>query len=154
MRAVVYAGFREPIAVADVEDPRPNPDGAVTRVEATGLCRGDWHGWMGHGPDISRFPHVPGHELAGTVEAVGSDVRRVRPGDRVTVSFICACGTCAECVRGEHQGCERQRQPGVYGWGSVAGDGAIPHAALHGGGPPHAADFPAAPAPGGRLVTP
>ena len=53
MRAVVYEGFGEPISVAEVEDPRPATDGAVIRVEATGLCRSDWHGWMGHDPDIT-----------------------------------------------------------------------------------------------------
>ena len=52
----------------------------MVRVEATGLCRSDWHGWMGHDPDISRFPHVPGHELAGVVEAVGADVGAGAPG--------------------------------------------------------------------------
>jgi alcohol dehydrogenase len=127
----VYEGFAEPIAVSEVDDPRPTPEGAVIRVEATGLCRSDWHGWMGHDPDITRFPHVPGHELAGTVEAVGKAVRRVRPGDRVTVSFICACGSCVECVRGEHQVCERQRQPGFYDWGSFAEYVAIDHADLN-----------------------
>ena len=50
------------------------------RVEATGLCRSDWHGWKGHDPDVVAFPHVPGHELAGVVEAVGADVARWRAG--------------------------------------------------------------------------
>ena len=43
----------------------------VVKVEASGLCRSDWHGWMGHDPDI-QLPHVPGHELAGTIAAVGA----------------------------------------------------------------------------------
>src|SRR3954454_16288896 len=103
MRAVVYAGFREPIEVADVADPAPAPHGAVIRVVATGLCRSDWHGWMGHDPDIARFPHVAGHELAGVVEAVGANVTSRAPGERVTVPFVCACGTCAQCVAGDHQ---------------------------------------------------
>ena len=66
MRAVLYEGFGQPPAVATVPDPSPPSHGVVVRVEATGLCRSDWHGWMGHDPDIRRFPHVPGHELAGS----------------------------------------------------------------------------------------
>jgi alcohol dehydrogenase len=120
MRAVLYDGFGEPLRIEPVRDPEPPPHGAVIRVEATGLCRSDWHGWMGHDPDITAFPHVPGHELAGTVQAVGPDVRRHRPGDRVTVPFVCACGTCDQCVRGNHQVCDRQRQPGFTHWGSFA----------------------------------
>jgi alcohol dehydrogenase len=75
---------------------------------------------MGHDPDIQAFPHVPGHELAGTVEAVGAEVRHHARGDRVTVPFVCACGTCAQCVRVHHQICDRQRQPGFTHWGSFA----------------------------------
>ena len=60
MRAVVYEAFRQAPTVETVPDPAPPPHGAVVRVEASGLCRTDWHGWMGHDPDIRRFPHVPG----------------------------------------------------------------------------------------------
>jgi alcohol dehydrogenase len=120
MRAVLYDAFEEPLRIESVPDPEPPPHGAVIRVEATGLCRSDWHGWMGHDPDITAFPHVPGHELAGTVEAVGPDVTRHEPGERVTVPFVCACGTCEQCARGDHQICDRQRQPGFTHWGSFA----------------------------------
>jgi D-arabinose 1-dehydrogenase-like Zn-dependent alcohol dehydrogenase len=108
---------------------------------------------MGHDPDITRFPHVPGHELAGTVEAVGSDVRRVRPGDRVTVPFICACGTCAECVQGEHQVCERQTQPGFHGWGSFAEYVAVDQADLNVVALPGELDFATAASLGCRFAT-
>jgi alcohol dehydrogenase len=91
----------------------------VIAVRATGLCRSDWHGWMGHDPDI-RLPHVPGHEFAGEVAAVGHNVTRWQVGDRVTVPFICACGTCAECAAGHQEVCERQSQPGFTHWGSFA----------------------------------
>jgi len=120
MRAVAYDAFGATPAVTTLPDPVPAPHGAVVRVEATGLCRSDWHGWMGHDPDIKAFPHVPGHELAGVVEAVGRDVRSWRAGDRVTVPFVCACGTCPPCLAGEHQVCDRQTQPGFTHWGSFA----------------------------------
>jgi D-arabinose 1-dehydrogenase-like Zn-dependent alcohol dehydrogenase len=120
VRAVVYAGFGQEPTIEAVADPVPGAHGAVVRVEATGLCRSDWHGWMGHDPDIRRFPHVPGHEFAGVVEAVGGQVARWAVGDRVTVPFVCACGTCRQCAAGDHQICDRQTQPGFTHWGSFA----------------------------------
>jgi alcohol dehydrogenase len=97
------------------------------KVGASGLCRSDWHGWMGHDPDI-RLPHVPGHELAGEIVAVGEDVRRWRKGDRVTLPFVCGCGACSECTSGNQQVCDHQFQPGFTHWGSFAEYVAIRHA--------------------------
>jgi alcohol dehydrogenase len=120
MRAVVYESFGGRPEVRDVPDPLPKRDGVVIGVRATGLCRSDWHGWQGHDSDITELPHVPGHELAGEVHAVGDDVTQWRVGDRVTVPFICACGRCASCAAGDQQVCERQTQPGFTHWGSFA----------------------------------
>ena len=119
MRAVVFEEFGRPPRVREVPEPVPPHDGVVVRVEATGLCRSDWHGWLGHDDGIA-LPHVPGHELAGVVEAVGPDVTRWAPGARVTVPFVCACGRCPACARGDQQVCERQQQPGFTHWGSFA----------------------------------
>jgi alcohol dehydrogenase len=119
MRAVMYERFRELPDVVTVDDPACAPGGVVLRVEATGLCRSDWHGWAGHDPDI-RLPHVPGHELAGSIVDVGSNVRDWRVGDRVTTPFVIACGHCATCRRGDQQVCEDQQQPGFTQWGSFA----------------------------------
>src|SRR3954454_10635081 len=111
MRAVVFERYGEPAEVREVLDPEPAEHGVVVRVEATGLCRSDWHGWMGHDPDIT-LPHVPGHELAGTIVEGGKDVRRWRLGERVTVPFVCACGVCEPCLAGTEQVCDAQFQPG------------------------------------------
>ncbi len=119
MRALVFDTFGGPLEVRDVADPAVPDGGAVVRVGATGVCRSDWHAWQGHDPDV-RLPHVPGHELAGTVEAVGAGVQRWRAGDRVTVPFVCACGRCPSCAAGDHQVCEAQTQPGFTHWGSYA----------------------------------
>ncbi len=119
MRAVVYEAFEQPATIQHVPDPEPLAHGVVIRVTASGLCRSDWHGWMGHDPDIT-LPHVPGHELAGIVAAVGKDVTRWQIGDRVTLPFVCGCGTCPQCVSGNHQVCDRQFQPGFTHWGSFA----------------------------------
>ena len=70
MRAVVIEAFGQVPRIVDVPDPAPPAHGVVVAVEATGVCRSDWHAWQGHDPDIT-LPHVPGHELAGTVVAVG-----------------------------------------------------------------------------------
>jgi alcohol dehydrogenase len=127
MRAVVVDRFGAVPEVRRVPVPACPPDGVVVRVEATGLCRSDWHGWQGHDDGIT-LPHVPGHELAGTVAASGPAVRGWTVGDRVTVPFVCACGTCPACRAGEHQVCERQTQPGFTHDGSFAGYVALDHA--------------------------
>ncbi|MFG2229317.1 zinc-binding dehydrogenase [Streptomyces sp. NPDC048723] len=127
MRAVVFERYGEQAEVREVAEPVPPAGGVVVRVEATGLCRSDWHGWMGHDPDIV-LPHVPGHELAGVVEAVGAGVMNWRAGDRVTAPFVCACGSCADCAAGDHQVCARQTQPGFTHWGSFAEYAALDHA--------------------------
>ena len=127
MRAVVFEKFGEAPTIQTVPDPTPASDGVVIKVEATGLCRSDWHGWMGHDPDIT-LPHVPGHELAGVVVAAGKGVSRWKAGDRVTVPFVAACGHCFECSSGNHQVCEHQFQPGFTAWGSYAEYVAIDHA--------------------------
>jgi alcohol dehydrogenase len=119
MRAVLYTLFGEPPAVREVADPACPADGVIVRVEATGLSLSDWHGWRGHDPDIA-LPHVPGHELAGTIAVVGGEVRWWRVGERVTVPFVCACGTCAPCLAGDQQVCDNQFQPGFTHWGSFA----------------------------------
>lgn len=119
MRAAIFDEFRQPLRIDRVPDPRPPEHGVVIGVRATGLCRSDWHGWMGHDPAVSP-PHVPGHELAGVVEATGAGVTQWRPGDRVTVPFVCGCGVCIYCRQGDHQVCENQFQPGFTHWGSFA----------------------------------
>jgi D-arabinose 1-dehydrogenase-like Zn-dependent alcohol dehydrogenase len=119
VRALVFEEFGGPLTVRSVPDPSPSPDGVVVRVGASGICRSDWHAWSGHDPDVV-LPHVPGHELAGTVAAVGSRVRNWAVGDRVTVPFVCACGRCGPCREGNGQVCLQQTQPGFTHWGSLA----------------------------------
>jgi D-arabinose 1-dehydrogenase-like Zn-dependent alcohol dehydrogenase len=119
VRALVFEEFGGPLAVREVPAPRAPDGGVVVRVEASGLCRSDWHAWQGHDPDVV-LPHVPGHELAGTVAALGDGARGWAVGDRVTVPFVNACGRCAQCAAGEQQVCARQTQPGFTRWGSLA----------------------------------
>ncbi|TNC28222.1 zinc-dependent alcohol dehydrogenase family protein [Amycolatopsis alkalitolerans] len=127
MRAVLFERFGELPQVTEVADPSPGPDGVVVAVEATGVCRSDWHAWRGHDGDV-KLPHVPGHELAGHVVAVGDRVRNHRIGERVTAPFVCACGSCPQCASGNQQVCDFQFQPGFTGWGSFAEYVALDHA--------------------------
>jgi D-arabinose 1-dehydrogenase-like Zn-dependent alcohol dehydrogenase len=119
VRAVLYRQFGAQPAVSQVPDPACPRGGVLVEVRSTGLCRSDWHGWMGHDEGIS-LPHVPGHELAGVIAEVGASVTGWQVGDRVTAPFVCACGECATCLRGDGQVCERQTQPGFTHWGSFA----------------------------------
>ena len=119
MRAVMYEAFGALPEVREVPDPDCPRGGVVVRVEATGLCRSDWHAWLGHDDDV-RLPHVPGHELAGTIEEVGGSVRRWRAGQRVIMPFIGACGECPPCRAGNAQVCDDQQQAGFHTWGSFA----------------------------------
>ncbi len=152
MKAVLFESFEEAPKVVSVEDPTPPAHGVVVRVEATGVCRSDWHGWMGHDPDIT-LPHVPGHELAGTVVAVGAEVANWSAGDRVTVPFVGGCGHCPECHAGHQQVCEQQFQPGFTHWGSFAEYVAIHFADLNLVALPETMDFATAASLGCRFAT-
>ena len=152
MKAVFFEQFGQPPRLQTLPDPTPSPRGVVIEVGATGLCRSDWHGWMGHDKDIV-LPHVPGHELAGTIRVIGRDVRRWGIGDRVTVPFVGGCGDCFECRSGNHQVCEHQFQPGFTAWGSFAEYVAIDFADTNLVGLPGALGFDTAAGLGCRFVT-
>ena len=152
MRAIQFSEFGVTPTLVDVPRPACPPRGAIIRVEATGLCRSDWHGWMGHDPDIT-LPHVPGHEFAGTVDEVGAEVTGWSVGQRVTVPFICACGACPQCLAGNHQVCDHQMQPGFTQWGSFAEFVAIAEADVNLVALPDALDFVSAAGLGCRFST-
>jgi alcohol dehydrogenase len=152
MRAAVYHAFEGPLTVEELPDPEPAPDGVVVEVAATGICRSDWHAWMGQDPDVAP-PHVPGHELAGTVVAAGDEVQGGWIGERVTVPFCLGCGRCPPCMAGETQICDFDYQPGFTGPGSFAQYVALPHADLNLVRLPQALGFVEAAALGCRFMT-
>jgi len=152
MKAVYYEAFNQTPIVTDLPDPVPGSDAVVVKVMATGLCRSDWHGWVGHDPDI-RLPHVPGHELAGVIVETGKNVSRWKKGDRVTVPFVCGCGTCPQCAAGDQQVCDHQFQPGFTHWGSFAEYVAIEYADINLVRLPEALPFGVAASLGCRFVT-
>lgn len=127
MRAAIFHEFQGPIRVGSVADPEPHDDAVIVAVAACGICRSDWHAWMGHDPGV-RPPHVPGHELAGTVARVGAAVGKWRGGERVTAPFCCGCGDCPDCRRGDTHVCDRQTQPGFTHCGGFADFVEVRHA--------------------------
>lgn len=152
MRAAVFEEFQGPITIGNVADPMPSTTGIVLRVKACGICRSDWHGWMGNDPDI-KLPHVPGHELAGEIVALGSEVRDSSVGERVTLPFVCGCGACEPCQAGEQQICDHQFQPGFTAWGGFAEYVAIEYADMNLVRLPDEIDFVTAASLGCRFAT-
>ena len=152
MKAVVYEAFSSPPQLKSVPDPKPEAHGVVVKVMATGVCRSDWHGWVGHDADI-KLPHVPGHELAGIIEAIGGDVKKWKIGDRVTVPFVGGCGACPQCRSGNQQVCDQQFQPGFTHWGSFAQYVSIQQADINLVKLPETLDFTTAASLGCRFAT-
>ncbi len=152
MRAMVYDRFGGPVEARDVPDPVAPEGGAVIRVGASGLCRSDWHAWAGH-DDTVHLPHVPGHEFAGTIAALGDGVTGWRVGDRVTAPFVNGCGACSWCASGQSQVCPNQTQPGFTHWGSHAELVAIRAADLNLVAVPDSLDDDAAASLGCRFAT-
>jgi alcohol dehydrogenase len=126
MRALRYDAVGAEPRVTEVDAPRCPDDGVVLDVMATGLCRSDWHAWMGH--EVVPLPHTPGHEYAGVVVQVGREVKGWSAGERVTAPFVLGCGVCAWCRSGDAQVCPDQLQPGFTGPGSFADQLAVPRA--------------------------
>jgi len=151
VKAVVFERYLAIPTLTDVAEPGCPDGGVVLAVGATGVCRSDWHAWQGH--EIVALPHIPGHELAGTVAEVGAGVTRWRVGDRVTVPFVCGCGFCEFCRNGDMQVCPDQTQPGFTGPGSFAERVAIQAADVNLVALPDSVGFVAAASLGCRFAT-
>ena len=128
MRAVAMEGLKQPLVVRNLPDPKITPKGAIVRVEANGICRSDWHAWVGSWPGLElEFPHVLGHEFCGVIEEIGHQVERFAVGDRVLVPFSQGCGACEQCLNGHANVCQDGRAPGFEYWG---GFGRLSHIPL------------------------
>ncbi|WP_454084075.1 zinc-dependent alcohol dehydrogenase [Georgenia sp. Marseille-Q6866] len=105
MRALTWQG-REKVSVETVPDPRlQHPTDAIIKITSTAICGSDLHLYSVLGPFLDAGD-VLGHEPMGVVEEVGSQVTRIKPGDRVVVPFVIACGSCWMCSQGLFSQCE------------------------------------------------
>ncbi len=157
MRAAQVDGIRGSVIVADVQIPEIEADDALVRVVASGICRSDWHLWNGDWDWLGlrlQPGAVLGHEIGGIVEAVGPNVRSVRPGQRVTIPFNLACGHCHHCSRGEQNICDNAAYPhfipGSGGWAQYV---RVPNANLNCVALPDGVDELTAAALGCRYMT-
>lgn len=115
MKAVRLVEHQKPLELTTLPDPSPEPHDAIVQVTASGICRTDWHMWMGDwtwaGVHI-KLPLVLGHEIGGVIVAVGREVKTVKVGDRVTIPFHEADGTCPMCQQGHQNLCDNLQTPG------------------------------------------
>ena len=103
MKAAVFREVGKPLQIEDVSINKPGPHEVLIRTKAAGVCHSDLHFVEGKYPHPA--PAVLGHESAGIVEAVGSEVRTVKPGDHVITCLSAFCGHCNHCVTGHLSRC-------------------------------------------------
>lgn len=103
MKAAVLHEAKQPLSIEEVRVSKPGPREVLIRTRAVGVCRSDLHFVDGAFPHP--VPTVPGHEAAGVIEAVGSDVAHLKPGDHVITFFTVFCGSCEMCVTGRPSLC-------------------------------------------------
>jgi len=103
VKAAVLNARKGPLDIEDIQIDKPAPREVLLRTAASGVCHSDLH-LINAGP-MRGVPTVPGHEPAGTVEQVGSDVSYVKPGDRVIACLSIFCGTCDFCTTGRSHLC-------------------------------------------------
>lgn len=106
MRAAVFVGVEQPLAIENVNPAGPGPGDVIVAIGASGVCHSDLSIMRGYVPLPPGV--ILGHEGTGRVVEVGKDVTKVRPGDRVVASFVPACGVCWFCVHEQSNHCERE----------------------------------------------
>jgi propanol-preferring alcohol dehydrogenase len=127
MRAMVLkesrpidADRKRPLELMDMPVPTPAPDQLLIKVSVCGICHTEIDEIEGRLVP-PKFPIVPGHEIVGRVHAVGSEVRKYKPGDRVGVAWIhSSCGQCSFCARGDENLCDDFRATGLDAHGGYA----------------------------------
>jgi propanol-preferring alcohol dehydrogenase len=126
MQAVRFYGPNQPLRVENVSDPKIGPTGVLVRVAGAGVCHSDLHVIDGE-VKVRQMPITLGHENAGVVEAVGSQVNELAVGDGVAVFGAWGCGNCRPCSFGQENLCLKPVFPGVMvdgGWAERIG---VPH---------------------------
>ncbi|SEL12439.1 alcohol dehydrogenase catalytic domain-containing protein [Jannaschia helgolandensis] len=124
MRAAILRAYNQPLVIEDFPDPDCPSDGVVLKTIACGVCRSDWHGWVGEHPRV-KPGQIGGHEYCGEVVAAGPDAQ-FKVGDKLVAPFILACGICPQCRAGQQNTCFDQRLPGFIEPGAFAEYVAVP----------------------------
>ena len=104
MKAAVFREVNVPMEIEDIQISKPGPREVLVNTKAAGICHSDMHFFNGTYP--GQVPMVLGHESAGVVEAVGSDVHYVKPGDHVITCLSVFCGHCEHCLTGHMSLCQ------------------------------------------------
>ena len=104
MKAAVFREVNVPMEIEDIQISKPGPREVLVNTKAAGICHSDMHFFNGTYP--GQLPMVLGHESAGVVEAVGSDVHYVKPGDHVITCLSVFCGHCDHCLTGHLSLCQ------------------------------------------------
>jgi propanol-preferring alcohol dehydrogenase len=113
MQAAVINSFKTPFQILRVDIPVPKPKEILVKIKASGCCHTDLHAIEGDWPVKAKLPLTPGHEGAGIVEAVGSDVTEFKVGDHVGIPWLhSACGHCEYCNAGWETLCLQQQNTG------------------------------------------
>ena len=125
MRAVRLTQIARPLEEAEISVPNIGPSDVLIRVAACGICHSDEHYRAGISR-IDRLPVTLGHEVAGWIEKIGSEVTHVAPGDRVCIHYLAHCGSCAFCIGGHEQFCRSAEMIGKHRDGGYAGSIKVP----------------------------
>jgi|SRR5947209_1726591 len=129
MRQVVVRGPGQ-VAVVSAVVPQPGPGDVRVRTSVVGVCGSDLHVLDGNHPFVT-FPVLPGHEVAGIIDALGPDVSDFAPGQRVLVEPNLICGRCRYCQSGRYNLCEQLAVVGFQAPGSLADCFTVPASRLH-----------------------
>jgi S-(hydroxymethyl)glutathione dehydrogenase/alcohol dehydrogenase len=128
MKAAVLYEVNKPLVIEDVSLPKPGPREVLIRTSVAGLCHSDLHFMEGLYPHP--LPAVLGHESAGVVEQVGSDVTYVKPGDHVVTCLSVFCGTCDNCTTGRTVLCTDTTVKAAAGRPPTACNGRAPRSCI------------------------
>jgi alcohol dehydrogenase, propanol-preferring len=106
MHAMVVRAPRTPLVWTRMEQPRPGPGQLLVHIHACGVCRTDLHVADGELP-VARYPVIPGHEIVGTVAALGPGVATFQLGDRIGIPWLAStCGACRYCLSAQENLCD------------------------------------------------
>ncbi|MBI2899775.1 MAG: zinc-binding dehydrogenase [Planctomycetes bacterium] len=120
MKAAIFKGSGQPLAIEDVPKPKPGPGEILVRVAACGVCHTDLH-YLDHGvPTFKKPPLILGHESSGTVEELGDGVANWKKGDRVLLPAVLTCGSCEMCRLGRENVCLNMKMYGNHVDGGFA----------------------------------